>query len=83
MSPINGLKVYLWVPIWVKNDYDVGLVEVDAQAASTRWQDKKLLVRFWALKIFNSVFSVVRRGLTINPTIVIATVPQKIIQNIK
>ena len=83
MSSSDSLKINLRVPIRVKDNYDVGLMEVDTDSTSSGRENKDLLLRVRILEIIDSFISQLRRSLTINSQILVASNPQTIIENIQ
>jgi len=54
MCSINSLKINLRVPVRVKDDDNVGLVEIDANSPCTSGQNEDLFVRLRILEVVNS-----------------------------
>jgi hypothetical protein len=79
MGSVDGLQIYLGIPIAVKQNNYVSLMKIDSQTTSSCGQDKDLFVRLWVLKVFNATFSVVSRGLTVNSTVSVPTESQHVI----
>lgn len=44
MRPIDGLQVNLWIPIRIKDDHNVRLMQVDSNTTCARGQNEDLLL---------------------------------------
>ena len=82
MGSVDSLQVNLWVPIWVKNNDNVCLMEVDTYTTGPCRKNEDLLLTIWVLKVINPNVSLMSRRLTINTTVSMSTDSQEIIKNI-
>jgi hypothetical protein len=80
---VHGLKIDLRVPVTIKENHNVGFMQVDPQTACPSGEDKDLLVRSRRLEVFNPNFTVVSSGLAIDATVLVAAVPQEVVQYIE
>lgn len=83
VCPVNGLQINLRVPIWVKNDHYVCLVQVYTETTCSSGKNEYFFITSGVLEIFYSVISVQSWSLTVDSAVFIASVPQKIVQYIK
>lgn len=75
VGPVNGLQVNLGIPVRVKKDHDVGLVEVDADTASSGREDEDLFLALRVLKVINTEITLVSWSLPIDSAVFVATNP--------
>ena len=83
VRPIHGLQVHLRVPVGVKNDDDVGSVEVDAQSAGPRRQHEDELGRARSVVLLDLRVPVLVGRLTVDTTVAVATVPTVVLENVE
>ena len=60
---------YLWVPVTVVQNDNVGGGQVDAQAASTRREEEAELFTAWRVKDLHSIVALVALGVAINAAV--------------
>jgi hypothetical protein len=80
---VDRLQVNLGVPVAIKQNNDVGLMQIDAESSRTCRQNEHLLVRLWVLEVLNAHLSVIRRGLSINAAVLVASVPEEVVKDVQ
>lgn len=60
---------YLWVPVTVVQNDNVGSGQVDAQAASSRREEEAELFAAWRVKDLHSIVALVALGVAINAAV--------------
>ena len=82
VRPVNGLQVHLGIPVRVEKYHDVGLVEVDADAASSGREDEDLFLALRVLKVINPEIALVSWSLPIDSAVFVATNPKHVVENV-
>ena len=82
MRSVNCLQVYLWVPVRVKNDNDVCLVQVNSDSSGSCRQNEDLFVTLWVLEVVDSRISVLCRCLAIDPAVFIASDSKHVVKDV-
>ena len=83
VRPIHGLQVHLRVPVGVKEDDDVGGVEIDAQSAGPRRQHEDELGRARSVVLLDLSVPVLVRRLAVDATVAVAAVPTVVLEDVK
>jgi len=82
MRSIDGLEVYLRVPVRVEQDDDVCLVQVDANTTSPRGQNEYFLLTLRILKVVNANVTFVCGRLPVDAAILVTPNTKHIVQNV-
>jgi len=83
MSSINSLEIDLRIPIRIKDDYYVSLVEINTNTSSSGWQDKELFITIRVLEIIDSWITLGGWSLSIDTAVLVSSYPQKVIKDIQ
>ena len=83
MSSIDGLEVYLGIPVWIEDDNNVSLMKVNTKAASSSWEYEELLVWIRVLEVINSILTVISWGLPVNSTELKSPESKKVVKNVQ
>ena len=79
MRSINSLEVNLWVPITVIHDDYIGLMQINAEAASACREQEYFLLSLWVLEHLDSFLSEQTWSFAINSNILVFAISKKVI----
>mmetsp|Transcript_73672 Transcript_73672/g.206831 ORF Transcript_73672/g.206831 Transcript_73672/m.206831 type:complete len:305 (+) Transcript_73672:1639-2553(+) len=83
MSTVHGLKIDLWIPIAVIEDYNVGGCQVDTKTSGSRTQQKGKLLRTILVEFVHLRVASFTASVSVNSTVFVANEAEVILQNIK